>query len=88
MRESSHKDLKSKGWFLVTACSVLLLASSCAQVRDFYKEKFPNNVTLQDGSHTEAEMNGKAASKEIEQMDKRDSRTTTTSSPFSLKWSW
>jgi len=88
MRESSHKGLKSKGWLFVTTCSVLLLGSSCAQVRDFYKENFPNKVTLQDGSNTEAKIHGKATSKEIEQMDKRDSRTTPTSSPFSLKWSW
>jgi hypothetical protein len=88
MRERSHMGVKTKGWFVVTACSVLLVASSCAQVRDFYKENFPHKVTVRDGSNTQAEIHGEGASKEIEQMDKRDSRTTTTTSPFSLKWSW
>jgi len=81
-------DLKTKGWRLVTACSVLLMASSCAQVRDFYKENFTSKLTYQDRSSTEEEMHGKAASKEIEQMNNQDSRTANTSSPFSLKWSW
>ncbi|MDT7042850.1 hypothetical protein [Candidatus Nitronereus thalassa] len=88
MRERSYMGLETKGWLVVTACSVLLVASSCAQVRELYKENFPHEGALQDGSNTQAEIHGEGASKEIEQMDKRDSRTTTTSSPFSLKWSW
>ena len=81
-------NMKTKGWLLATACSVLLVGSSCAQVRDLYKENFTSKLTYQDGSHAEAEKHRKAAPKETEHMHNQDPRTATNSGPLILKWSW
>jgi len=80
--------MNMKSWLLVTACSVLLVISSCAQGRDFYKETFPSKLTYQERPHAEAEKHRKAAPKETEHMDHQDPRTATNSGPFILKWSW
>ncbi len=81
-------NMKSNGWLLGAACSVLLVVPSCAQVRDFYKETFTSKATYQDGSHTEAEKHGKTAPKETEPCGDQDPCNATDSNPFSLKWSW
>lgn len=81
-------NMNSNGWLLVAACSLLLVVPSCTQVKEFYKENFPNKITHQDGSNTEAEKYGKTASKETEPCGDHNPCSTNDSGPFSLKWNW
>lgn len=80
--------MKSTRWVLAAACSVVLVVPSCTQVKDFYKDNFPNKATQQDGSHLEEEKHGKTAPQETEPCGDHNPCTATDSNPFSLKWSW
>lgn len=81
-------NTKIKRWLLGTACSVFLAASSCSEVKHYYKENFGTELSDPDGSHADLEKNRKVPPREPGKMGNQDSRTATTSSPFSLKWSW
>lgn len=80
-------NMKSNGWLLGAACSLLLVVPSCTQVKESYKENFPNKATHQDGSNTAAQQ-GKAASKETEPCGDHNPCSANDSGPFSLQWSW